>query len=164
MHILRMSKEDISDISKIRNARNIPFVVFRESFWCSILMSQEQDQDYSLSGEVSRYKGGQKILGRLISLTGVSVSLISTASPPSFAPSVGLEYVSPSSTSAAVKFPFIFAHREISLAFSRKSERERVRPLVFSFYSSAVLLLPPETSRSPIDRRPFSAWYKNMGE
>lgn len=125
-----------------------------------------QEQDYSLSGEVSRYKGGRKILGRL--LARVSVSLISTASPPlpppSFAPSVGLEYVSPSSTSAAVKFPFIFAHREISLAFPRESERERTRPLVFSFYSSAVLLLPPETSRSPIDRRPFSVWYKNMGE
>lgn len=84
--------------------------------------------------------------------------------PPSFTLSVGLEYVSPSSTSAAVKFPFIFAHREISLAFPRKSERERVGPLVFSFYSSALLLLPSETSRSSIDRHPFSTRYKNMGE
>lgn len=85
MHILRMSKEDISDISKIRNARNIPFVVFRESFWCSILMSQEQD--YSLSGEVSRYKGGQKILGRLLSHRSFGFPNIDCISP--FVRSIG---------------------------------------------------------------------------
>lgn len=119
---------------------------------------------FALSGKVSRYKGGRKILGRL--LAGVSVSLISTASLRLLRSphrSVSNTY-HPLPPRLQWSFPLYLLTEKSLSHFLRESERERARPLVFSFYSSAVLLLPPETSRSRIDRRPFSVWYKNMDE